>query len=155
AYARAKESALKALSLDDSLAEAHSSLAYVKFYGDRDRTGAEQEFRRAIELNPSYATAHHWLAMTLSAMGRHDEAIQAITQAQQLYPRSAIIQAAAGTVFFHAERYEEAIERCHKALELDAGLVPAYRVLRWTYEAKRRYNEALTAYQNEKSFSGD
>jgi TolB-like protein/Tfp pilus assembly protein PilF/tRNA A-37 threonylcarbamoyl transferase component Bud32 len=155
AYAKAKENAMKALSLDDSLAEAHTSLGYVKFYGDRDRVGAEQEFRRAIELNPSYATAHHWLAMILSAMGRHDEAIQAITQAQQLDPRTAIIQAAAGTIFFHAQRYEEAIERCHKALELDSGLVPAYRVLRWTYEAMRRYDEAFAAYQNEKSFSGD
>ncbi len=155
AYTKARENALQTLRPDDSLAEAHASLAYVKFYADRDRNGAEQSFRRAIALNPSYATAHHWLAMILSAMGRHDDAIQAITQSQQLDPRSAIIQAAAGTIFFYARRYEEAIERCHKALELDAGLVPAYRVLRWTYEATNRYDDAVAAYQSEKSFSGD
>ncbi|MGH9939832.1 MAG: protein kinase domain-containing protein, partial [Blastocatellia bacterium] len=90
-FRRAKVDALKSLDLDDSLAEAHASLAYVKFYLDRDHRGAEASFRRAIDLNPSYSTAHHWLGMTFSAIGRHDEAIAEIKDAERLDPRSAII----------------------------------------------------------------
>ncbi|MEW6126005.1 MAG: protein kinase [Acidobacteriota bacterium] len=155
AFAKAKENALKALAIDESLAEPHASLAFVKFYSERDRAGAEKEFRRAVELNPSYATAHHWFGMMLSASGRHDEAIAEIKQAEQLDIRSPIIRAAASTVYFYARQYDQAIERANKALELDPGLVPAHRVLRWTYEAMNRYEDAMNAYQNEKSFSGD
>jgi len=108
AYARAKENATKALALDQSLAEAHASLAYVMFYHDRNRRGAESEFHRSIELNPSYATAHHWLAIALTTMGRYDEAIDSIRRAQQLDPRSAIISSASGMILFYARRYDEA-----------------------------------------------
>jgi Tol biopolymer transport system component/Tfp pilus assembly protein PilF len=154
-YVRAKENALKALSLDDSLAEAHASLAYVSFFFDRDRHRAEASFRRAIDLNPSYATAHHWLANALSAMGRHEEAIAEIRQAEQLNPQSAIIKTAAGMIYFYARRFDRALNECRRALELDPGLVQAHRVIRWTYQAAGRYDDALAAYQKEKSFSGD
>ncbi|MGH9753650.1 MAG: protein kinase domain-containing protein [Blastocatellia bacterium] len=153
-YARAKENATKALRLDDELAEAHASLAYVKFHYDRDHAAAEQELRRAIELNPSYATAYHWFAMALSAMGRHGEAAEQIKSAELLDQRSAIIKAAAGTVLFYAREYDGAIDKTRQSLELDPGLIPAHRLLRWIYQATERYEEALAAYQNEKSFSG-
>src|SRR5262245_17282603 len=154
AYDRAKENATKALRLDDELSEAHASLAYVKFYYDRDHAGAEQEFRRAIELNPSYATAYHWFALALSAMGRHGEAAEQMKYAERLDPRSAIIKAAAGTLLLYAREYDGALDKTRQALELDPGLIPAHRLSRWIYQARGRYEEALTALQKEKSFSG-
>ena len=153
-YPRAKENALKALALDESLAEAHSSLAYVSFYYDRDRAGAEREFRRAIELNPGYGTAHHWYAHVLAAQGRRDEALAEIRLAEQLDPRSPIVKTAVGLVWFYARDYNQALAECRRALELDPGLVPAHRVIRWIHQAQGRYDEALGAYQQEKSFSG-
>jgi Tol biopolymer transport system component/serine/threonine protein kinase/tetratricopeptide (TPR) repeat protein len=154
ALEKARENALKAVALDDQLAEAHASLGYVKFYFDRDRAGGEQEFRRAIDLNPSYATAHHWLAMALAAMGRHDEAITEIKIAQQLDPRAPIIYSAAGMVYLYARQYDQALDECRKGLELDAGLGPAYRVMREVYQAMGRYDEAYAAHQKDLSFSG-
>jgi Tol biopolymer transport system component/serine/threonine protein kinase/Tfp pilus assembly protein PilF len=155
AFPKAKENATKALQLDEQLAEAHASLAYVKFYYDRERNEAEREFRRAIELNPSYATAHHWFALVLSAMGRQDEALSEIKIAAQLDPRSAIIYSAIATVYFYSHQYEQAVEQGNKALEIDSGLVPAHRVLRWTYGAMNRYDDAFKAYISEKGYSGD
>ncbi len=154
AYSRARENALKALALDETLAEAHAALGYVKFYYDRDRTGGEREVRRAIDLNPSYATAHQWLGIFLSAMGRHDEALAEIKVAEQLDPRSAIIKSAAGMLFYYARRYDEALELTRQALELDPGLVPGHRVSRWIFQTRRHYDEAMAAYVKEKSFSG-
>ncbi len=155
AFPKAKENATKALQLDEQLAEAHASLAYVKFYYDRNRLEAEREFRRAIELNPSYATAHHWFALVLSAMGRQDEALSEIKIAAQLDPRSAIIYSAIATVYFYGRQYDLAVEQGNKALELDPGLVPAHRLLRWTYGAMNRYEDAFKAYLSEKGYSGD
>jgi TolB-like protein/Tfp pilus assembly protein PilF len=154
-HIRARENALKALRLDDSLAEAHASLAYVSFFFDRDRRGAEASFRRAIDLNPSYATARHWLALALSALGRHDEAMVEIRQAEQLNPQSAIIITAAGMIYFNARQFDRALDECRRALELDPGLVQAHRLVRWVHQATGRYDDALAAYQKEKSFWGD
>ena len=119
AYANAKKNALKALEIDETLAEAHASLGYILFYGDWNRTEAEQHFRRSIELNPSYSTAHHWFSLALAAMGKADEAIEQITLARQLEPKSAVIHSAAGLVYYYARRYEEALEMCRQSLEID------------------------------------
>ncbi len=153
-FARAKENATKAIRLDDELAEAHASLAYVMFYYDRNLPAAEREFHRAIELNPSYSTAYHWFAQALSAMGRHGEAAEQMKSAEQLDPRSAIIKTAAGMIRFFARDYDSALEKTRQALEIDPGLIPAHRLSRWIYQATGRYEEAMAAYQNEKSFSG-
>jgi Tol biopolymer transport system component/TolB-like protein/Tfp pilus assembly protein PilF len=155
AFPKAIENAKKAIQLDEQLAEAHASLAYVTFYYDRNRPQAERGFRRAIELNPSYSTAHHWFALILSAMGRHEEALSEIKIAQQLDPRSAIICSAIATVYFYNRQYDLAIEQGNKALEIDPGLVPAHRLLRWTYGTLNRYEDALRSYISEKGYSGD
>jgi Tol biopolymer transport system component/serine/threonine protein kinase/Tfp pilus assembly protein PilF len=154
AYPRAKEFAMKAIEIDESLAEAHTSLAYVKFYFDFDRTGALQEFQRAVELNPSYATAHHWYGLALAAMGRNAQAQEQMELAQRLDPHSAIIKAAAAMVYYYGKNYDEALSLTRQAIELDQGLVPAHRVTRWIYVSKGEYDNALDAYQKEKSFSG-
>jgi tetratricopeptide (TPR) repeat protein len=96
AFTKAREAAEKALQLDDTLAEAHNALAAVKADYDWDWPGAEREFRRAIELNPGYATAHQWYAEMLSELGRHEEALAEIKRAQQLDPFSLIINAVRG-----------------------------------------------------------
>jgi tetratricopeptide (TPR) repeat protein len=155
AFARAKEAATRAVALDDTLAEAHVSLAFVKFHYDRDLQGAEAEFRRAINLNPNYATAHHWYAFNLSVMERHDEALLEIKRAEELDPRSAVISTAVANVLFHARRYDEAIEQCRKALLIDPGSASAQVVLRWAYEQKGMTDAAYAVYERERAFAGD
>jgi tetratricopeptide (TPR) repeat protein len=155
AFANAKKNALKALEIDDTLAEAHASLAYILFYGDWNRTEAEKHFRRATELNPSYSTAHHWFALALAAMGKRDESIEQINLAAQLEPKSAVIHSAAGLVYYYARRYEEALEMCRKSLEIDPGFVPALKTMRVINEASGNYEQANEAYSKERNFAGN
>jgi serine/threonine protein kinase/tetratricopeptide (TPR) repeat protein len=155
AFARAKGAATKAVALDDQLAEAHVSLAFVTFYYDHDLARAEREFRRAISLNPNYPTAHHWFALALAASGRHDEALAEVTRARDLDPRSAIISAAIANIQFYARRYDEAIAETRHALELDPGIVGIYTIRRWAYEQKGLRDEALAAFERERAFAGD
>ncbi|HLL73116.1 MAG TPA: tetratricopeptide repeat protein [Pyrinomonadaceae bacterium] len=155
AFQRAKQAAERAVALDDSLAEAHVSLANAKFHYDRDWQGAAAEFRRAISLNPNYPTAHHWYAFNLSAMERHDEALAEIKRAEELDPRSAVIATAVANVLWHARRFDEAIEQCRKALAMDPGSLPAHIVLRWNYEKKGMTEEAFRIYEKERAFAGD
>ncbi|HEV2798982.1 MAG TPA: protein kinase [Pyrinomonadaceae bacterium] len=155
AFARAKQAAERAVALDDSLAEAHVSLANAKFHYDRDWAGAAAEFQRAIKLNPNYPTAHHWYAFNLSAMERHDEALAEIKRAEELDPRSAVIATAVANVLWHARRFDEAIEQCQKALAMDPGSLPAHIVLRWNYEKKGMMEEAFRIYEKERAFAGD
>src|SRR5438105_2515259 len=123
--AQAKAMALKALELDDSLAEAHTSLAYARWLGDLDWRGAEREFRRALELSASYVTAHQWFAEYLAALGRHAEALVEIKRAQQLDPLSVPVNRAVGWVLYYARRYDEAIEEFQKTLEMDPDFLGA------------------------------
>ena len=105
----------KALALDDSLAEAHTSLAFVTLYYDRDWANAEREFRRAIELNPNYANGHHWYAEFLSLVGRHAEAIAESERARELDPLSNIINTWVGSRYFFARQYDQghrAVQKC-------------------------------------------
>jgi len=153
AYDKAKQNALKAIELDANLPEAHASLGYVLFYHEHKRDEAVQELGRAIELNPAYSTAYHWLALMLSAMGRNDEAIRNIKKAIELEPKSAIIQTAAGLVYFYARKYDDALATADKVLENNEGFVPAYKTKRVVFEAAGNYSAALTAYQNERIYS--
>jgi serine/threonine-protein kinase len=151
AYPRAKAAALKALEIDETLAEAHTSLGAVRDDYDWDWAGAEKEFKRAIELNPSYATGHQWYAEYLSEMGRHNEAIAELKRAQASDPLSPIIGAVGGYIFLFARRYDEAIAQCRRALELNAGFYPAHFNLGRVYQQEKLYPQAISEYQKAKA----
>jgi eukaryotic-like serine/threonine-protein kinase len=146
AFPKAKAAALKALEIDDKLAEARTSLAAIMEYYDWDFIAAEKEFKLAIEVNPSYATAHHWYAFLLSSLGRHEEAMREIKTAHNLDPLSPRICANVGQVFYFAHRYGQAIEELNKALEVDPNHFAAYVFLGWAYEAMGKYDEAVRCY---------
>ncbi|HXH00170.1 MAG TPA: TIR domain-containing protein [Sphingomicrobium sp.] len=131
AFPRAKAAAKRAVDLNDDLAEGHTSLAYVLFWNDWNYPAAEREFRQAIELNPNYATAHHWYSEFLVTAGRVNQAIKVAARAEELDPLSPIISTDAAANFYFARRYKEAIPRLQQVLELD----PSFLVARW-YLAK-------------------
>ncbi len=148
AFPKAKAAATRALEIDDTLAEAHTSLAYVENSYDWDWMGAEFEFKRAIELNPSYATAHYWYAIThLAALGRLNEAKAELTQAKELDPLSLIIGTNLGWLSYFARQYDRAIEQYEKTIELDANFGVAYYKLGQAYERKGLAEEAITQYR--------
>jgi TolB-like protein/Flp pilus assembly protein TadD len=144
---RAKAAGFKALEMDETLAEAHTSLGVARWSYDWDWVGAEQEFKRAIELNPGYAIARHWYAAYLSRMGRHNEAIAEIRRAQELDPLSLAVNASGAVVFICARRYDEAVAECRRTLELNAGYYPAHVFLGVAYEQQKLYDEAISEYQ--------
>jgi DNA-binding winged helix-turn-helix (wHTH) protein/TolB-like protein len=143
AFAKMKLAATRAVEIDDQLAEAHTSLAYAKRLSDWDWSGAEQEFKRATELNDSYATAHHWYSEHLAGIGRFDEALAEAKRAEELDPGSLIISTNLGWVLYLARRYDEAIEEFKKTLEMDPGFILAQQLLWQTYVKKGMYDEAL------------
>ena len=136
AFPKAKEAALQALEIDDTLAEAHTSLAFVMAKYEWDWTGAEARYVRAIDLNPGYATAHQWYAELLSGMGRHEQAIEEIERARRLDPLSLIINSVEGYILYNARRYDQAIAQCRKVLDRDPRFLPAVEFLRLAYEQK-------------------
>jgi tetratricopeptide (TPR) repeat protein len=146
-FPHAKAAVTKALSLDDSLAEAHTSLAFVRVYYDRDWTGAEREFRRAISLNPNYANGHHWYAEFLSLVGRHSQAIAESQRARELDPLSNIITTWISSRYFFAGKYDKAIEEGRNAVEMDANFGPARLVLGQAYEQKGMLKEAIAEFE--------
>jgi serine/threonine-protein kinase len=141
--ANAKAMALKALEMDDSLAEAHTSLAYARWLGDLDWPGAEREFKRALELKSSYVMAHEWYAEYLAALGRHEEALAEIKRAQQLDPHSVPVNRAVGWVLYFARRYDQSIEELQKALAMNPEFLGARLVLWWVWIAKGTYGDAI------------
>jgi len=142
-HERAQAAALKAVQLDDSLAQAHTSLAAIAADDDWDFAGAERQFRRAISLNPNYATAHQWYAQCLTYMGRFDEAITEIEKAQELDPLSLIIRVTAGDILTRAGKYDGAIDQLRKALDLQKNYPLTHQALRDAYEYKGMYQEAI------------
>jgi tetratricopeptide (TPR) repeat protein len=150
----AKAAARKALETDDSLAEAHNSLAWTKLAFDWDWTGAEREFKRAIELNPGYAITHHWYAECLAGMGRYAEALAEIRQAQELDPLSLIISSIVGWVLYFDRKNDQAIAEFRKTLELDPNFWVAHWTLGRAYEQKAMFTEAIAEIQKAIDFSG-
>jgi TolB-like protein/DNA-binding winged helix-turn-helix (wHTH) protein len=112
---KAQAAAAQAMALDDQLAEAHCSVAYARFFQDWDFAGAETEFRRALQLNPNFATAHQWFAEMLSVLQRHDEAISEIRRAEELDPFAPIMHHEAGQILQNARQYRQALEEYRKA----------------------------------------
>ena len=142
---KAKAAAMRALEIDDTLAEAHTSLAAVHEY-DWNWAEAEREYRRAIEMNPNYATAHHWYAIFLGGRARFDEGLREIRRAQELDPLSLIINTGLGRLLYNARRNDEAIAQLKKTLEMDPAFPEAHFQLALAYEAKRMYGEALREF---------
>ena len=146
-FPKAREFANKALQIDSSLAEARASLAYVKLYYDWDWRGAEEEFKRAIAVNPNYATAHHWYSVLLTARGRHDEALSEIGRAHELDPLSVPINSDIGFELYYARRYEEAISHLRSVLQTSPKFPLAHLWLGRAYEQKGMYPEAITEFE--------
>jgi DNA-binding winged helix-turn-helix (wHTH) protein/Flp pilus assembly protein TadD len=140
----AKEAALKALQIDDTLAEAHCSLATIHTLFDWDWALAEDEYRRALELNPNYVMARHWYARYLAKRGRHEEAMLEIRRAQELDPLSLVIMTDVGRLMFFARRFELAIEYCQDVLDINPNLFSAHAVLGLAYTHRGRFREALS-----------
>jgi len=141
AMERARAAAIKAISLDESSAEPHASLGFVEMHYDWNWAAAEKEFHRAIELNSSYATAHHWYAYYLMAMGRQEESLAEIRRAQELDPLSLIIQRDVADLLYYARRYDEAIAQCRKTLERDPHFALANYSLYQIYSQKKMIPE--------------
>ncbi len=153
AYPKVREGALRALEIDNMLAEAHVALAQVKWRYEFDAKGAEKEYLRAIELDPNYATAHHWYAYDLMYLGRHEDAIREIRKAHELDPLSLVINKNHGQVLFRARRYQEAIEVLRKTLEMDPNFSYAHFHLGSIYLQNKRYTNALAEFETERQLA--
>ena len=153
-FPKAKEAAIKALEIDDSLAEAHSSLAFIKFRWDRDRVEAEREFLLAIKHKPTYAPAHQWYSSYLAALERFDEAIAEAKRTSELDPLSFTASSHLGWIYYLSGRNDEAIAQCTKILKLDPNSFPARRYLGLAYEAKGMYAQAIAEFQRGVKISG-
>jgi TolB-like protein/DNA-binding winged helix-turn-helix (wHTH) protein/Flp pilus assembly protein TadD len=152
---RARAGAQKAVELDDTLAEAHTSLAYVFFY-DFENAQSVKEFERAISLNPNYAMAHLWYGLgPLSAMGEFERAIAEEKRALELDPISPIINADLGTVYTLARRYDEAIAQLRDTVEMNPQFYGGHRCLGWALELKGATGEAIAEYHKAFELSDD
>ena len=155
-YPKAMAAAKKALELDDSLAEAHTTLALALWYYDFDFSQANREFQRAIELNPNYATGHQQYGNnTLSALGRFNDAIVEGKRAVELDPLSLVINADLGMNYYYARRYDEAITQLRKTLEMDPGYYYAHVNLGQVFAAKRAFDQAIGEYQKARALNDD
>ena len=144
AFPKARTAALKALQIDDSLAEAHTALGNVKEDYDWDWQGAEKEYKRALELDPGYELAHVWYSNLLLELGRLPEALVESRTAQQLDPLSAFTNDNLAAILYYAGEYDQAIEQCQKTLEIDPASHQAHRHLGQVYIQERRYPEAVS-----------
>ena len=141
-----KAAAGKALELDETLAEAHTSLAWAHFH-DWDWAGAEKEFRRAIELDPRYATARLWYGEYLTARGQLEEALAEMNLAQQLDPMSPAINLALGYRLYYSHRFVQAVEQCNKTLAAEPGFAHAHLCLARAYEQQASYQAAIPEFR--------
>jgi DNA-binding winged helix-turn-helix (wHTH) protein/TolB-like protein len=153
-FPKAKEAAERALEIDESSAEAHTSMAFIKFRWDWDRSATEREFQTAIRLKPAYAPAHQWYSSYLVAVERFDEAIAQAKRTEELEPLSFVASSHLAWIYYLAGQNDKAIEQCRKILELDPSSFPARRYLGLAYEAKGMYAEAITEFQTGVKLSG-
>ena len=152
-YPKAKAFAQRALQLDDSLAEAHTSLAYV-YSNLWQWEQAEEEFKRAITLNPNYSTAHHWYSLYLLDLGRIDEAMTEIKRAHELDPLSLIIGTTLNYAYFAKGDVDSSIAQCKRVIDLDPGFPRAHEYLGLGYLAQGRYPEAIVEIHKAVELSG-
>ena len=154
AMPKARAIALKALELDDGLAEPHVSLALVKFFFEWDRTGAEREFKMALELNPSYATTHHAYSALLAATGRKQEAIAAATSALEIDPLSIPINNILGEMYMFAEEWDQAIKQYRQTIEMEPNVWLPHENLAITFEEIGNHAEANEEYLKAQAAAG-
>jgi DNA-binding winged helix-turn-helix (wHTH) protein/Tfp pilus assembly protein PilF len=147
AMSKAKAAALKALKIDDTLAEAHASLGFIKYQFDWDWVAAEKSYKRAIELNQNYARAHHWYGMCLRAMGRLEEAEAEAKRAQKLDPLFFIVNVELGRIYYSARQYDRAIKQYLDTLGMDDTFLPAHFRLGQAYVQKGMYEEAIEEFR--------
>jgi TolB-like protein/tetratricopeptide (TPR) repeat protein len=147
AFPRARTAALRALQIDEALAEAHASLAHTRLYYEWNWSGAESEYKRAIALNPNYATAHHWYALYFAAMAQFEDALAEIERARDLDPDSLIIDQAVGRLLYLARQYDRAISHEQKTLDVDPRFVAARFRLGQAYVQKAKFAEAIAEFQ--------
>ncbi len=155
AFPRARQAVAHALSLDSELVDAHASLGLIKFQYDWDWVGAEQELRKAIDLNPNYALAHHYFADYLKAMGRFDEAIEQIEKARELDPLSLAINTGVGHVLYLSRQYDRAIDQYRRAVELDPSFMATHLWFGRPYLEKGMFNEAIAELETAVALSGE
>jgi TolB-like protein/DNA-binding winged helix-turn-helix (wHTH) protein/Tfp pilus assembly protein PilF len=154
AFPLAKEAATKALELDDTLGEAHTSLAFALDLYGWDWNAAEEEYKLALKLNPGYATAHHWYAWHLMVTGRTSEGILELRKAENLDPLSLIISADIADALCIAHRYDESVQQSNKTLELDPSFAVAHYELGQALEQKHMHDEAIAEFQRAIELSG-
>jgi tetratricopeptide (TPR) repeat protein len=155
ALPKAKAAAVKALELNSALGEAHNSLAFCLDGFDWDFASAEKEFRRAIELNPGYATAHHWYAWHLALVGRNAEAVTEMRKAQNLDPLSLIINSDLAELLVIVHSYDESIEQSRKTIEMDPNFGLAHNQLAQAYLQEKNTDKAIPELQKALQLSGD
>jgi serine/threonine protein kinase/tetratricopeptide (TPR) repeat protein len=146
AYPKAEAAALKALELDDELGEAHVSLANIRLW-HKWGNGAEAEFKRGLQLNPNYSTAHQWYSIYLSVTGRQTESIAEMEKAKELDPFSLIINTEVGCPYLYAKQYDRAVESFRKAIEMDSDFPFAHFALAEACDRLGRYKEALDEHE--------
>jgi TolB-like protein/Flp pilus assembly protein TadD len=152
---KAKEMALKALNLDDSLADAHTSLAFVEMHYEWKFQEAEREFKRAIDLDPNYSTAHQWYALDLAATGRLDEAVAELERARQTDPFSAIVNTDAAEMLYYDRKYDEALRQARATVEMEPNFAHAHRVMERVYDQRHMFSEAIAEGERAVELSGD
>ena len=152
---KARAAAEKAIELDPNLSEAYTSLAWVKFRFDWDWAGAEQDFKKAVQLDPNNAQAHQWYGEYLSCVMREAEAIAELKRARELEPFSLIMNWNLAKGYVGFRRFDEAIEEAKNVLEMDKNYVPNYRVLRVAYMYKGRNAESFDALIKDRELRGD
>ena len=153
---KAKEAALKALSLDPNVAEAHLALGKILFFGELDLTAGLREYKRAVELKPNDAAAHHWYGNdALAALSRFEEAIAESKRAVELDPLSPVINADLGTTFYYARRYDDSVAQLQRALEIDPTFFYAHFNLGIALQAKGDLPGAIVQYEKAKQLSSD
>jgi tetratricopeptide (TPR) repeat protein len=150
---RAREYAIKALEIDNSIAEAHANLAMLIMYDDRDWGNAEEKMKIALNLNPSYATAHLWYGWLHLWNARFDDAIQELKKAQESDPLSLVINNELGLAYFYDQEYKKAFEQYKKTLEIDPHFIFTYMYLGWGYLQKSMFEEALVQMKKEEDIA--
>jgi len=154
AFVRSRQLALRAIELDDSLAEGHASLGMGLFYSDWDKAGAEKEFLRAIELESNYANAHHWYGELLSVTGRHQEAILQAKRALEIEPLSLIMNTWVARRYYFARQVDVASAQCRKTLELNGEFAPARYQMGLIDIEQKNYGAAIAEFQKAEDLSG-